>query len=157
MWICVSQFETPEYLFYGALSQAAYCHSAASGERQQHLDAIAAHHKQLQLWAENCPENFENRAALVGAEIARLEGRELDAEHLYDQAIRSARKNGFVHNEAIANELTARFYEARGFTTISDAYLRKARYCYSRWGAAGKVRKSINCIHSSERMSQPRV
>ena len=37
MWICVSQFETPEYLFYGALSQAACCHSAASGERQQHL------------------------------------------------------------------------------------------------------------------------
>jgi len=24
-----------------------------------------------------CPENFENRAALVGAEIARIEGRAL--------------------------------------------------------------------------------
>jgi hypothetical protein len=98
MWICVSQFETPEYLFYGALSHAASCHSAAAGERQQHLDAIVAHHKQLQLWAENCPENFENRAALVGAEIARLEGRELDAERLYEQAIRSARANDFIHN-----------------------------------------------------------
>ena len=141
MWICVSQFETPEYLFYGALSQAACCHSAASGGRQQHLDAVAAHHKQLQHWAVNCPENFENRAALVGAEIARLEGRELDAEHLYEQAIRSARENGFVHNEAIANELAARFYEARGFKTISHAYLQKARYCYSRWGATGKVRQ----------------
>jgi hypothetical protein len=29
--------------------------------------------------AENCPENFENRAALLGAEIARIEGRDLDA------------------------------------------------------------------------------
>ncbi len=60
-----------------------------------------------QIWAENCPENFENRAALVGAEIARLEGRELDAERLYEQAIRSARDNGFVHNEALAYELAA--------------------------------------------------
>ena len=154
MWICVSQFETPEYLFYGALSQAACCHSAASGERQQHLDAIAAHHKQLQLWAENCPENFENRAALVGAEIARLEGRELDAEHLYEQAIRSARENGFVHNEAIANELAARFYEARGFKTISHAYLQKARYCYSRWGATGKVRQ-IDKLYPQLREDEP--
>ena len=34
------------------------------------------------MWAEHCPENFENRAALVGAEIARIEGRLLDAEPL---------------------------------------------------------------------------
>ena len=55
------------------------------------MEALATRHKQLEIWAANCPENFENRAALVGAEIARLEGRELDAEHLYEQAIRSAR------------------------------------------------------------------
>ena len=89
----------------------------------------------------NCPENFENRAALVGAEIARLEGRELDAEHLYEQAIRSARANGFIHNEALANELAARFYAARGFETTAQAYLRNARYGYLRWGADGKVRQ----------------
>ena len=53
----------------------------------------------LQIWAENCPENFENRAALVGAEIARIEGRDLDAMRLYEQAIRSAREHGFVQNE----------------------------------------------------------
>ena len=72
-----------------------------------------------EVWAANCPDNFENRAALVGAEIARLEGRELDAERLYEQAIRSARANGFVHNEALANELAARFYAARGFEKIA--------------------------------------
>ena len=58
---------------------------------------------------------MQSRAALVGAEIARLEGRELDAERLYEQAIRSARANGFVHDEALANEFAARFYVARGF------------------------------------------
>ena len=57
------------------------------------------------------------------------------------QAIRSARENGFVHNEALANELAARFYAARGFETISQAYLRNARYGYLRWGADGKVRQ----------------
>ena len=92
-------------------------------------------------WVENCPENFENRAALVGAEIARIEGRVLDAEQLYQKAIHSAQANGFVHNEALTDELAARFYAARGFEDIARLYLRKARYGYLRWGADGKVRQ----------------
>jgi hypothetical protein len=128
-------------LFYSALSQAACCHSAASGERQQHLDDIAAHHKQLQLWAKNCPENFENRAALVGAEIARIEGRALDAMDLYEQAIRSAQANSFVHNEALANEVAGYFYLDRGLEKNGYAHLRDARACYALWGADGKVRQ----------------
>jgi hypothetical protein len=101
-------------------------------KRQQHFDALAAHNRQLEIWAENCPENFENRAALVGGEIARIEGREFDAMRLYNQAIGSAHTNGFVHNEALANEIAARFYAARGFDKIAHTYLREARYCYLR-------------------------
>jgi predicted ATPase/signal transduction histidine kinase/PAS domain-containing protein len=139
--VAASLFETAEYHFYGALSFAAGCDSAIADQRRQHLEALAVHHRQLEIWAENCPENFENRAALVGAEIARLQDRELDAERLYEQAIRSCRANGFVHNEALANELAARFYATRGFATIAHAYMRNAWHCYLRWGATGKVRQ----------------
>ena len=104
IWTAQGNFEVAEYHFYAALSRAAACDTAAASERQQHVDALVVHHRQLEVWAEHCPENFENRAALVGAEIARLEGRDLDAQRLYEQAIRSARTNGFVHNEALANE-----------------------------------------------------
>jgi PAS domain S-box-containing protein len=140
LWTSPSHFEKAEYVFYSALSHAACCDVAPTDERQQHIDALADHHRLLQLWAANCPDNFENRAALAGAEIARIEGREVDAEHLYEQAIRSARANGFVHNEALANELAARFYAARGFEKIARVYLQDARYGYLRWGADGKVR-----------------
>ena len=61
--------------------------------------------------------------------------------HLYERAIRSARENGFVHNEALAYELAARFYAARGFQEIAQVYLRNARHGYLRWGADGKVRQ----------------
>ena len=105
------------------------------------MEALAAQHKQLTVWAENCPATFANRAALVGAEIARLENRELDAMRLYEEAIRSARANGFVHIEALAYELAARFYDARGFEQIGRVYLRNARNGYLRWGADGKVRQ----------------
>jgi tetratricopeptide (TPR) repeat protein len=134
-------FDVAEYELYSALAHAACCDSETADQSREHLDALEVHHKQLQIWADNCPENFENRAALVGAEIARIEGREPDAERLYEQAIRSARANGFVHNEALAYEVAGRFYAARGFETFADAYLRNARNCYDRWGATGKVRQ----------------
>jgi len=141
LWTSPSHFETAEYHFYGALSQAASCDSASPDRGRQHVEALAAHHRQLDIWAENCPENFETRAALVSAEIARIDGRDVDATHLYEQAIRSARANGFVHNEALANELASRFYAARGFEKIARMYLQDARDGYLRWGADGKVRQ----------------
>ena len=73
---------------------------------------------------------------------------------LYEQAIRSARDNGFVHNEAIANELAARFYAARGFEKIAWVYLRDARHCYLRWGADGKVRQ-LEEMYPNLREEQP--
>ncbi len=141
-WASVAHFEeTPEHHFYGALSRAACCGSGSADQRRWHLEALAAHHRQLQIYADNCPENFENRASLVGAEIARLEGRELDAERLYELAIRSARANGFNHHVALAYELAARFYAARGLEEITRLYLGNARDGYQRWGADAKVRQ----------------
>src|SRR5271156_4321709 len=134
-------FAPADYEFYSALARAAFCDSATAGQSREHYDALEAHYKQLQIWAENCPENFENRAALVGAEIARIEGRTLDAEKLYEDAIRSAQGNGFVHNEALANELAAGFYRARGLEKVAKAYLKEARSLYARWGADGKVKQ----------------
>ena len=166
-----AMFETAEYHFYAALTLAACCdpmspsrrvsispssewsreapphfvrmasESANPVKRQEHLDAIATHLQQLEIWAGNCPANFENRAALVGAEVARLNEDYLKAQELYERAIDSARVNRFVHNEALAYEVAARFYAARGFDEIATLYLRNARHCYSRWGADGKVRQ----------------
>ncbi|WP_028630073.1 AAA family ATPase [Metapseudomonas resinovorans] len=141
LWTSYSFFEEAEYHFYGALVRAARCNSLPASEHAAHLEAMAAHHRQLQVWAQQCAENFAGRVALVGAEIARVEGRLLDAEQLYEQAIRSAQESGFVHIEALANELAARCYAARGLEKIARLYLRDARYGYLRWGADGKVRQ----------------
>jgi PAS domain S-box-containing protein len=154
LWITSGHFEEAEYHFYGALVRASSCDSAPDGERQRHIDAVAAHYRQHQVWSKNCPENFENRAALVGAELARIEGRELDAERLYEQAIQSAHDNGYVHNEAIAYERASQFYRARGFKQIADLYLRNARYGYVRWGADGKVRQ-LEAMYPHLRAEEP--
>jgi PAS domain S-box-containing protein len=134
-------FEWAEYIFYSALARAAQYDSASSEEKVEYREALAAHHKQIVVWAENCPENFGNRAALLAAELARIEGRDLDAMRLYEEAIRAARANGFVQNEGLANELAAQFYLKRGIEKVAHSYLREARYCYLRWGALGKVQQ----------------
>jgi predicted ATPase/GAF domain-containing protein len=141
LWADPTALTQAIFRFYGALSHAAAWDSAGPDQKQEHLDGLKAHHKQLDIWAEHCPENFENAVALAAAEIARIEGRLVDAEGLYEKAIRSARANGFIHNEAVAYEVAARFYGARSFEKIAEMYLRDARYCYLRWGADGKVRQ----------------
>jgi hypothetical protein len=137
----VPAFHHAEHHFHAALTHAALFASSSVDEKTRHFDALVDHHRQLSLWSKDCPANLLTRAALVGAEIARLEGRELDAERHYEEAIRSARDNGFIQNEGLAHELAARFYADRGFTTTCIAYLQNARACYVRWGADGKVRQ----------------
>ena len=129
-----------DYVYYSALTLAA-CYETVSTDRQQAWRGLlTTHAEQLREWAENYPPTFADKHMLVLAEIARLEGRDLGAMRLYEQAIRSARENGFVQNEGLAFEVAARFYAARGFEAFSKAYRHDARACYLRWGAEGKVR-----------------
>lgn len=134
-------FEFIEYHFYTALCCAAVYAAASLEDRKYLLAKLTEHLGRLEIWARACPDNFANRAALAGAELARIEGRDTDAERLYRQAVRSARASGFVHNEALACEVAARFYAARGLDDVAEMYLERARNGYARWGADGKVRQ----------------
>jgi PAS domain S-box-containing protein len=129
------------YHFYYALTMAALYEMADAERRQEFTRKLAEILERLKFWADNCPDNFSNRYFLVSAELARIEDRGLEAMHLYDQAIRSAKDNDFTHQEALAAEVASRFYLTRGFDKIADTYLRNAHACYARWGALGKVRQ----------------
>ncbi|WP_437275218.1 AAA family ATPase [Sorangium sp. So ce375] len=133
-----------EDFYYRALSLAAACDDApdadgAPSPGRELPDGLLDCERQLGEWARNGPENFLHKHALVCAEIARLRGQEPEALRLYEQAISSAREGGFVQHEAIACELAARFFRARGLSTSEGAHLQKARAAYFRWGAHAKV------------------
>jgi predicted ATPase/signal transduction histidine kinase/tRNA A-37 threonylcarbamoyl transferase component Bud32 len=140
LWTARAFPEAADYHFYAGLAHAAAHDAATADQRPQHLHALEGHQRQLQIWARSCPENFENRAMLIGAELARLRGDREEAVRLYEEAIRSARESGFVHNEAVIFETASRFYRGRGLALIADTYLREARDRYLRWGADGKAR-----------------
>jgi predicted ATPase/GAF domain-containing protein len=128
-----------DYSFYSALTVTALFESGSDEERSQWREHLAAQRDQLREWAETYPPTFADKYTLVLAEIARIEGRDVDAMGLYEQAIHLTRENGFIQNEALAHEVAARFYAVRGVETVANTYLRHARNCYDRWGAKGKV------------------
>jgi predicted ATPase/signal transduction histidine kinase len=135
------QIQLLNYFYYAALTAAACYEQASANEQARWRDLLTEYLGKLREWADNNPPTFEDKHALVSAEIARLEGREAEAMRLYEQAINSAREHGFSKNEGIAHEVAARFYAARGIESVAHAYLRIARHCYLRWGALGKVRQ----------------
>ncbi|MGV7219365.1 AAA family ATPase [Bradyrhizobium sp. UFLA05-112] len=127
------------YHFCHALTLIGLYPTASAPQQAQYRKLIDEKLKKLKLWADNCPENYHNRYALVSAEIARLEGRQMDAMRQYEAAIRSAHENGLIQNEAMASELAGQFYLAVELETNGYAHLRNARACYALWGADGKV------------------
>jgi len=141
LWAIAAQIQVLDYYYYAALTVAALYEKGNADEQTGWRELLTAHQEQLREWAENYPPTFADKHTLVLAEIARIEGRALDAMDLYEQAIQSAREHGFVQNEALACEVAARFYLARGFEAIAHTYLRNARNCYDRWGALGKVKQ----------------
>jgi len=141
LWSSDSHIQLLDYHYYSALAIAAVYDTAPLDRQKEWLEQLSSHVDQLREWAEHCSATFPDKHALVSAEIARIEGRDLDAMRLYEQTIRLAREQEFVQNEGLAYELAARFYAARGFEVFAHTYLRNARYCYLRWGALGKVRQ----------------
>jgi signal transduction histidine kinase len=127
-----------DHRFYAALTRAALADDEPE-ERAGHLARMAPHAAKLALWAENAPDNFAHKHALVLAEMARVEGRDADATRHYDEAIEGAGRTGFVQDEALAYELAGRFHLARGRSRVAAPFLRAAVDQYGAWNAVAKV------------------
>jgi len=90
-------------------------------------------------WAKNCPVNFEHLQYIMEADLARLAHRPYEAADLYDRAIQTARKNGFMRDEALANELAAKMFMKQGKQKQCAFYMMEALRIYQLWGADAKV------------------
>jgi GAF domain-containing protein len=141
LWSARHNIQSVDCCFYHSLALAAVFPTAPPETQTGLREVLTENLHSLERWAESCAESFSHKHRLVAAEAARLEGREIEAMRLYEQAVLSARANGFIHDEAIAYEVAARFYAAQGFDKIADTYLLQARSGYDRWGAEAKVRQ----------------
>jgi predicted ATPase/signal transduction histidine kinase/DNA-binding response OmpR family regulator len=139
LWSSLGHIQEPEYWYYYPLVLAARYDDVSASEKADYLKIIVEHEQKLGQWAQACPANFSHKHSLVAAELARLQGDAMAAQRLYELAINGAHDNGYVQNEAIANELAARFYRCLGLSICADAHLAKAYSAYASWGAEGKL------------------
>ncbi|MEM9005273.1 MAG: AAA family ATPase, partial [Cyanobacteria bacterium P01_F01_bin.86] len=95
--------------------------------------------EKLRDWAGVCPMNFQHRLELVDAKQYAIAGNKLEAIEAYDRAIAGAKRNQYIQEEALANELAAKFYLAWGKERVAAGYLQEAYDCYTQWGAKAKT------------------
>jgi predicted ATPase/GAF domain-containing protein/tRNA A-37 threonylcarbamoyl transferase component Bud32 len=130
----------PLFNFYDSLAHLAVYDSVSSSGQQQILARVAAHQRKMQKWADHAPMNYLHKFYLVEAEQHRIQGCYVEAMDFYDRAIESAKENEYINEEALANELAAKFYLDWGKVKIAKTYMSEAYYLYCLWGAMAKVK-----------------
>ncbi|CQR70675.1 helix-turn-helix transcriptional regulator [Sporomusa ovata] len=128
-----------EYIFYCSLVITASIDQLPKNQQKKYRKLLRENQQRMNKWSHSCPANFLHKYLLIAAEIARLNGEDNEAMTLYDQSIQSARENGYVQNEALANELAAKFYLVKGRDKVAQVYLADACSGYTKWGANRKV------------------
>ncbi len=127
------------FYFYDSLARFAAYESATNSEREKLMGKVEGNQEKMQEWARHAPTNHSHKFNLVEAERNRVLGEYLEAMKYYDRAIAGAKENGYIQEEAIANELAAKFYLQWGNEKIAAVYIGDAYYAYARWGAKAKV------------------
>jgi predicted ATPase/signal transduction histidine kinase/GAF domain-containing protein len=127
------------FSFYDALIRLASYPTASETEQTSILERVTVHQENLDRWAVHAPSNQTHRCALVAAERCRVLGQKSDAIDLYDHAIADAKANDYIQEEALANELAAKFYLDWGKERLAREYMVEAYYGYARWGAKAKL------------------
>ncbi|MEG4585597.1 AAA family ATPase [Microcoleus sp. MOSTC5] len=125
--------------FYAALTYLALLPTQPETEQAEIITQAEAHQTTLQQWAQNAPMNHLHKWYLVEAEKHRVLGNKAEAIEMYDRAIAGAKENQFLNEEALANELAAKFYLEWGKEKFAQLYMIEAYYCYVQWGATAKV------------------
>jgi len=126
------------FYFYDSLTVLAQLNYLPD-EGSEAFQRLAQNQTQLQHWAQYAPMNHQHKLDLLEAEKHRVLGKYYEAGDWYDRAIYFAKAHGYIQEEALANELAAKFYLDWGKEKVAAGYMQEAYYCYARWGAKAKI------------------
>ncbi|QUY44334.1 ATP-binding protein [Acaryochloris marina] len=133
------EFQISYLYYFRALCCLAILNQGTAEERTHSLSQVDNDIKKLDLFSHHAPMNFKHQVDLVKAERHRVLDQKLEAIDAYELAIAGAKENGYVQEEALGNELAAKFYLDWGKDKSATAYIQEAYGCYARWGAKAKT------------------
>lgn len=135
----VSMPSAPAYYYYDSLTRLQVYSEAEPAEQGKLLLQIESNQKNLLIYATAAPMNYQHKHQLVEAVRLQISGQSTAAIEYFDWAIAGAKANGYAQEEALGNELAAKFYLAWGKGKVAAGYMQEAYYCYARWGAKAKT------------------
>lgn len=108
-------------------------------EKRKARRRLNKEYKEIRALAKYCPVNFKHLQYLMEAELARLDQKPYKAVEFYDLAIQYARDNGFIRDEGLVNELSAKMFIELGKENQAAYYIGEAYKGYKKWGAFAKT------------------
>jgi histidine kinase len=103
------------------------------------MKEMQKHYKTMKKWAAYNPINFNHIKVLMQAELSRSLGNSEKAARCFEKAIEEAKKNKWLNDCALANELAARHYFEIEHNQVGVVFLRQAIDAYAEWGASEKI------------------
>ncbi len=130
----------PIFYFYDSLARLAVLSEMEKQQQDAGLKKVTDNQSKLEKWAHHAPMNYRHKFYLVEAERLRFQGNYVEAMDYYDRAISGAKENGYIQEQALANELAGAFYLSLGREKFAKIYIQDAHQCYVQWGATAKVK-----------------
>jgi PAS domain S-box-containing protein len=135
----LSVYSVPLFHLYCSLGKLRLVGGSRAEEHPGVMNMVNKSLDWMAIWAEATPSTFQHKFDLIVAEKARVTGDLDGALSHYEQAINGAHENGFTHEEALANELYARFWLERDNERLATLFMREAHSLYRKWGAFAKA------------------
>lgn len=136
---------------------------ARRSARKTYLKRARKHCKIIESMVKEKNVNCHHALQLIRAEFAALKAKSDDSvedvRKLYDKAIASAARLGFLQDAALANQRAGFYMLKKDYQSWGEDYIRKSHELYTEWGALSKTRqleksfKFLNTDRSTARRS----
>lgn len=136
----LAKFEIPNHAFYETLTLLEHRSSLSGAALLKANFRIGKNIRQMKKWAKDAPQNYMHKYYLMKAVRYSLDNDSLKAVTFFDKAIVGASENAFIHEEALAYELSAKHFLKAGIDRQVEYHLKSAYNAYREWGAVAKMR-----------------
>jgi predicted ATPase len=128
----------PRFLFEGLI---AFGLAKSTGRRRRYRSRGLRFLRKLEKFVDEGNNNCHHMMLLLRAELASLDNDvSREVQVAYDKAIRSAGRMGFMHHQAVGNELAGVYFlEQRNDRTWASTYLTRSWELFDQWGAKPKT------------------
>ncbi len=111
------------------------CGRGDQGKQRAALRQAQGFHARIDRWRPLQPGNFDHLVQLLGGEIARAQGKHLQAQQEYQRALATVADRGMYSYRALIAERAASHCRQAELPRFAETYRYIARQAYTAWGA----------------------